>query len=287
MKIARIGSPGEERPALVLDEDHVAFLPTAWGDLTPAFWADNGLRRLSDLAASDDLDVSKRPRGVRVGAPVARPGQVVAIGLNYADHAAESNTPPPAEPIVFSKWAGSVCGPDDAIRLPPGAATADWEVELAVIIGSEARYLSDPAAASRCIAGWCLANDVSERTLQLERGGQWFKGKSAETFCPLGPWLVTPDELPDPRDGIALRTRLNGDVVQDGTTADMIFDIPFLIHHVSQFTVLEPGDVLLTGTPAGVGFGMSPQRFLKPGDELHLTASGLGEQRQRVEAAIV
>jgi len=217
--------------------------------------------------------------GLRIGAPIARPHQIVCIGLNYADHAAESGMPIPDEPIVFNKSPNTLVGPRDEIRIPRGSEKTDWEVELGVVIGSECRYLESPEEAWSRIAGLVVSNDVSEREFQLERGGQWVKGKSCETFNPCGPWLVTLDDIPDVRQ-LAMWLDINGERQQTGSTATMIFEVPFLVWYLSQFMVLEPGDLINTGTPPGVGMGKSPQRFLVAGDVVELGIEHLGAQRQ-------
>ena len=218
------------------------------------------------------------PAGVRIGAPVARPRNVLAIGLNYSQHAVETGVAIPTEPIFFMKATSAVSGPYDSIEIPRGSVKTDWEVELAVVIGRDARYLESPLAARDVVAGFCIANDLSERAFQLERGGQWSKGKSCETFLPLGPWLVTLDELADP-DNLSLTLDVNEKRRQTGNTGDMIFDVWFLVHYLSQFLTLEAGDVLITGTPPGVGMGCKPPEFLKAGDVVVLEIDGLGRQR--------
>lgn len=284
MKLLRIGPIGAERPAVLADDGVVHDAGSlAPDDFGARFFATDGIASVAEALAAGalpPLDVT----GQRVGAPVARPGKVICIGLNYADHAAESGMAPPPEPVVFFKAANTVVGPDDPVLLPIGGEKTDWEVEVGVVIGSQGRYLEDEAAAERSIAGYCVSNDVSERAFQLERGGQWVKGKSCESFNPLGPWLVTPDEVEDPA-ALRLRLDLNGERVQDGTTEDMVFGIPHLIWYLSQFMVLEPGDLINTGTPAGVGLGFDPPRFLREGDLLELAIDGLGTQRQVCERA--
>lgn len=233
--------------------------------------------RAADLPALPALDADER-----IGAPVSRIGHFIAIGLNYADHAAETGAKIPEEPIVFSKAPNSVSGPNDDIVLPRGSKKTDWECELAVIIGKSAEYVGEDEALDHVFA-YALCNDVSEREYQAERGGQWIKGKSAPTFGPLGPWMVTPDEIPDPQN-LDMFLDLNGERAQTGNTATMIFPVRFVISYLSQFMRLDPGDVITTGTPPGVGMGMKPQRFLKAGDKLHLGIAGLGEQHQNIVA---
>ncbi|MGC4109309.1 MAG: fumarylacetoacetate hydrolase family protein [Nocardioides sp.] len=251
-------------------------------DFDPDFFADGGLRRLAeaDLCGLPRLD----PEGVRFGACVSRPGKIVCIGLNYVDHAAEASMEIPDEPLTFLKAPSSLCGANDDLLLPIGGDQTDWEVELGVVIGSTARYLADEESALRCIAGLCISNDVSERGFQLERGGQWSKGKSAETFNPLGPYLVTLDEAPD-LDDLHLQLAVNGQVRQEASTKDMIFKVGEIIRYVSQFMVLEPGDVVNTGTPPGTGLGQDPHDYLVEGDLMEARVTGLGAQRQRVVRA--
>lgn len=247
-------------------------------DYTPAFFAGDGLERLRAAVAGGDLpevDLAAE----RIGACVSRPSKVICVGLNYRDHAAESGLAAPEEPVIFFKAPNTVVGPYDDVRIPRGSEKTDWEVELAIVIGAEGRYLADEQAALDIVAGYAVSHDVSERAFQLERGGQWVKGKSCETFNPLGPYLVTTDEVADVQ-SLALTLSLNGEKLQSGTTADMIFPVAHIVHYLSQFMVLEPGDVINTGTPAGVGMGQTPQRFLRAGDVTELEISGLGRQRQ-------
>ena len=237
----------------------------------------------SGFAALKDVDPQTLPlvaEGTRIGPPISFIGKFICIGLNYKDHAAESNMAIPEEPIIFMKATSAVCGPDDDVVLPPDAQKGDWEVELGVVIGRECRYVSE-ADAMRHVAGFCVINDLSERHYQLERGGQWDKGKGCDTFGPIGPYLVTPDEAGD-IDALGLWLELNGRRVQNGNTRNLIFGVPFLVHYVSRFMSLQPGDVISTGTPAGVGLGMKPQVWLKEGDTMRLGITGLGEQCQRV-----
>jgi 2-keto-4-pentenoate hydratase/2-oxohepta-3-ene-1,7-dioic acid hydratase in catechol pathway len=279
MKLLRLGPIGQEHPAVRADDGRIldanAIAPEDFG---PTFFARGGLDQLGAALSRGELP-EVDPTGQRLGAPIARPGKVVCIGLNYADHAAESGMALPDEPVVFFKASNTVVGPNDDVLLPIGGDKTDWEVELGVVIGSTARYLEDEAAAARVIAGYCVSNDVSERHFQLERGGQWVKGKSCETFNPLGPWLVTPDELGD-TGSLAMWLEVNGERVQDSTTAQMVFEVPYLIWYLSQFMVLEPGDLINTGTPAGVGLGFDPPRYLREGDAIELSIDGLGTNRQ-------
>ncbi|MEM1097163.1 MAG: fumarylacetoacetate hydrolase family protein [Planctomycetota bacterium] len=234
-----------------------------------------------DLASLPIIDGSA---SVAWRSPIGRPGKVVCIGLNYSDHAAEAGMAEPEEPIVFMKAANTVVGPHDPVVIPRGGDKTDWEVELGVVIGREAKYLPDEAAAAEVIAGYCVSHDVSERAFQLERGGQWTKGKSCDAFNPVGPWLVTPDEIDDVQN-LGLELTVNDKVMQRGNTSKMIFSVHHLVHYLSQFMTLEPGDLINTGTPPGVGMGMTPPRFLKPGDRVSLSIDGLGRQECVVEAA--
>jgi 2-keto-4-pentenoate hydratase/2-oxohepta-3-ene-1,7-dioic acid hydratase in catechol pathway len=283
MKLLRVGPPGQERPVSLLEDGSLVDLSPLTGDLDGAFLGSGGLERARAAVEQGDLPALDAD-GERIGPPVARPGKVVCIGLNYRDHAEETGAPLPAEPVVFLKAADTVVGPDDQVLIPRGSQKTDYEVELAVVIGRRARYLTAPEEADACIAGYAVANDVSEREFQLERGGQWDKGKSCETFSPLGPWLVTPDELGDPQ-RLGLRTWVNGELRQDGSTKDMVFGVRHLVWYLSQFMVLEPGDVIDTGTPAGVALGRPDQPYLRPGDLVELEVDGLGRQRQRFAQA--
>jgi 2-keto-4-pentenoate hydratase/2-oxohepta-3-ene-1,7-dioic acid hydratase in catechol pathway len=282
MKLMRIGPAGAERPA-VLDGDTVLDASAVVTDYDRGWWSDDGPARLAEAVAAGSLP-ELATDGLRIGAPVARPGKVVCIGLNYRDHAAETGAAIPAEPIVFMKGSDTVIGPEDTVLIPRASVKTDWEVELAVVIGRRTRYLDRPEDAWGVVGGYAVANDVSEREFQLERGGQWDKGKSCETFNPLGPWLVTPDEVADPHQ-LALGLSVNGEVRQDGTTADLIFGVDHVLWYLSQFMVLEPGDVINTGTPAGVAMGMPGQPYLREGDVMELWIEGLGRQRQQVGAA--
>jgi 2-keto-4-pentenoate hydratase/2-oxohepta-3-ene-1,7-dioic acid hydratase in catechol pathway len=277
MRLLRIGPAGAERPAVLVD-GVIRDVSSEVADYDAAFFAGGGLDHLRALGAAADGLPQVDP-GLRVGPPVARPGKVVCIGLNYADHAAESGAPLPAEPVVFMKDPSTVVGPYDDVRIPRTSLKTDWEVELGVVIGATARYLDGVEDAAAVIAGYCVSHDVSERHFQLERGGQWDKGKSCETFNPLGPWLVTADEVPDPQQ-LGLTLQVNGTQRQNGNTSNMIFPVQHIVYYLSQFMVLEPGDVVNTGTPAGVGMGMKPPTYLRAGDVVELAVDGLGAQRQ-------
>ena len=280
MKLVRFGPRGEERPGIVVADGAIKDCSAVVSDYDHAFFATGGLDRLR--AVADIRALPDAPAGVRLGAPVARPRNVFAIGLNYADHARETGAAIPAEPILFMKATTAVSGPHDPIRIPHGSTKTDWEVELGLVLGRDAHALESPAEARGVVAGFVLANDVSERAFQLERGGQWSKGKSCPTFLPLGPWLVTPDEIGDPQ-VLGLWLDVNGRRRQTGSTATMIFDVWTIVHYVSQFIQLEAGDVIITGTPPGVGMARTPPEFLRPGDVVELGIDGMGRQRSVCE----
>ncbi len=286
MKLLRVGTAGAERPAL-LDQDGTlrdlsGLVPDIDGDLL----ADEAaLDRIRAAAAGGELPVIDDAAGTRVGPPLARIGKIVCIGLNYHDHAAETGAAIPAEPIIFFKAPDTVVGPDDTVLVPRGSTKTDWEVELAVVIGRTARYLDSAEDGLAHVAGYAVAHDVSEREFQIERGGTWDKGKNCETFNPLGPWLVTADEVPDPQ-ALDLKLWVNGELKQDGTTAEQIFPVGEVVRYVSQFMTLYPGDVINTGTPAGVAMGQSePKPYLRSGDVVELEVEGLGRQRQELKDA--
>jgi 2-keto-4-pentenoate hydratase/2-oxohepta-3-ene-1,7-dioic acid hydratase in catechol pathway len=277
MKFARVGDIGSERVAVAHVDGTLRILPESFGDLDESFWSEGRVDETrAFLAANSDVDIVAS--SVRLGAPIAKSEKIICIGLNYRDHANETGATIPTEPIIFMKAPNCVIGPNDAILVPRGSAKTDWEVELGVVIGTRARYLPSPDVALSYVGGYCISHDVSEREFQLERGGQWDKGKSCETFNPLGPWLVTPDEIDDPQN-LGLRLSVNGVTRQDGSTRNMIFDVAYLIWYVSQFMVLEPGDLINTGTPAGVSLGHDDVPFLKAGDAVELSIDGLGSQR--------
>ncbi|MER7755017.1 fumarylacetoacetate hydrolase family protein [Kitasatospora sp. NPDC097643] len=278
MKLLRIGATGEEIPAVLAEDGRVFALSELTGDIDGEFLASGGIDRVRAALAEGSLPAVD-PAGLRIGAPVARPGKVVCIGLNYRDHAEETGAAVPERPVVFMKDPSTVVGPYDPVLIPRGSVKTDWEVELAVVIGREARYLADPGEAADCIAGYAISNDVSEREFQLEYSAQWDLGKSCESFNPLGPWLVTPDEAGDPR-ALGLQLAVNGEVRQDGDTKNMIFDVHYLVWYLSQYMVLRPGDVINTGTPAGVALGLPGTPYLREGDTVELSIDGLGTQRQ-------
>ena len=279
MKLVRFGAAGAEKPGLVDAAGGIRDLSQHIRDISGPELQPASIARLK---AIDPASLPLAPAGIRLGSPVARPWNFVAVGLNFTDHARETGSPIPSEPILFNKLGNCVVGPHDDVMLPRDAQKLDYEIEIAFVIGARARYVSE-ADAEKHIAGYTICNDVSERHFQVERKGQWMKGKCFETAGPLGPWLVTPDELPNVG-RLAMTTDINGERRQNGSTADMIFSCPKLLSYISQFMVLEPGDVVTTGTPAGVALGMKPPVWLKAGDEMRLAIEGLGEQRQRVVA---
>ncbi|MFG3056277.1 fumarylacetoacetate hydrolase family protein [Kitasatospora sp. NPDC048239] len=278
MKLLRIGPAGEEVPAALGDDGRVFALTGVTSDIDGTFLASGGIDRVRNALAADTLP-ELDPSDLRVGAPVARPGKVVCIGLNYRDHAEETGAAVPLRPVVFMKDPSTVVGPCDGVLIPRGSTKTDWEVELAVVIGREARYLDSPDQALAHVAGFAISNDVSEREFQLEYSGQWDLGKSCETFNPLGPWLVTSDEAGDPQ-ALGLRLAVNGETRQDGNTKNMIFDVAHVVWYLSQYMVLNPGDVINTGTPAGVALGLPGTPYLRAGDTVELSIDGLGTQRQ-------
>ncbi len=276
MKLIRFGNPGSEKPGVITNENQRTDLSSAFRDWDRKFFQDGGLEQLRRLDLSRFPPV---PESARWGSCVARPGKVICIGLNYSDHAAESGMPLPSEPIVFQKAANTVVGPYDPILIPRTSVKTDWEVELGLVIGKDCRYLNDANEAKEYIAGYCISNDVSERAFQLERGGQWTKGKSCDHFNPLGPYLSTADEIIDPHN-LKMNLWVNGVQMQNGNSRFMVFDCYFLIHYLSQFMTLEAGDLISTGTPPGVGMGMKPPTYLKSGDLVELSIEGLGKQKQ-------
>jgi 2,4-diketo-3-deoxy-L-fuconate hydrolase len=281
MKLFRFGRPGAEKPAVLFNNKKLDV--SGFGeDYNEAFFAGEGLIRLEKWLQKEAVNCPEVNAGERLGPPLGRPGKIICIGLNYRDHAAESNLPLPEEPIVFFKATSAIVGPNDDLIMPKGSEKTDWEVELAVVIGKRASYVSEEEA-PEFVAGYCLHNDYSERHFQLERGGQWVKGKSCDTFAPLGPYLVTPDEIEDVHK-LRLWLKVNGQTMQDGNSAELIFRIPFLISYLSQFMTLLPGDIISTGTPAGVGLGQKPPQYLKEGDVVELGIDGLGSSKQHVRA---
>ncbi len=281
MKLLRYGPPGQEKPGILQGEQR--FDVAAFGeDYNEAFFAGDGLRRLAEFVRANTGRLPEVAATERLGPPVARPSKIVCVGLNYSDHAHEMGLPTPAEPVVFLKATSALAGPFDEIVLPKNSLKTDWEVELAVVVGRRAAYVAE-AEALAYVAGYLLHNDVSERAFQLERGGTWDKGKGCDTFAPMGPVLATPDEIGDVHN-LRLWLTVNGQPKQDGCTANLIFNVPFIVAYVSQFMTLLPGDVISTGTPAGVGMGLRPPQYLRPGDVVELGIDGLGAARQVVRA---
>ena len=282
MYLMRIGPSDSERPVVRIDDTQYVDVADVVNDFDEAFFGSDGLTSLRDIVSERVASGQSRQFAEeRVGAPIARPHQILCIGLNYSDHAAETGQPVPSEPILFNKSPNTLVGPYDDVRIPRGSTKLDWEVELGVVIGRRTSYLDSVDDAHDAIAGFVVVNDVSERAFQTERGGQWTKGKSAETFNPAGPWLVTLDEIDDVRN-LAMWLNVNGVRRQDGSTSTMIFDPYFVVHYLSQFLVLEPGDLIDTGTPPGVGMGFDPPIWLQAGDVMELGIEGLGQQRQTV-----
>ncbi|WP_424932334.1 fumarylacetoacetate hydrolase family protein [Amaricoccus macauensis] len=279
MKLVRYGERGAEKPGLVDGEGRLRDLSAHVGDLAGDALHPEGLAAVAALDANTLPLVEGDPR---LGPPIAGTGKFICIGLNYADHAEESGMDVPPEPVIFMKATSAICGPNDPIIIPRGSEKTDWEVELAVVIGKPAKYVSEAEAMDH-VAGFAVTNDVSERAFQIERSGQWTKGKSCDNFGQIGPWLVTPDEVADPS-ALKMWLKVNGETMQDGSTATMVYKVPFLVHYLSQFMTLHPGDVISTGTPPGVGLGMKPPRYLKAGDVVELGIDGLGSQRQDVVA---
>ena len=280
MKLLRYGPIGAEKPGVLDDNGEIRDLSGIVDDIGPSTLSDRVLQKLRDADLSELSIVSGGPR---IGACVGNIGKMICIGLNYSDHAAETGATPPPEPIIFMKVNSAICGPNDDVRIPKTSEKTDWEVELGFVIGKEAKYVSEVNAMEH-VAGYCIVNDVSERSFQAERSGQWTKGKSCDTFGPTGPWMVTRDEILNPQN-LKMTLDVNGKRYQDGSTSTMIFGVEFLVHYLSQFFTLYPGDVISTGTPPGVGLGVKPNPvFLKPGDEMRLSIEGLGEQHQKCVA---
>jgi len=282
MKLIRFGEPGKERPGVILNDVTRLDVSVLVRNYDEAFFADDGLLRLEQWLKQNAASAPRVPQSVRLGPPIVRPSKIVCIGLNFRDHARESAMEIPKEPVIFFKSTTSLVGPNDNLIIPKNAYKVDWEVELAVVIGKKATYI-EREEALKYVAGYALHNDYSERVFQLERGGQWVKGKSADTFAPLGPFLATRDEIPD-TSRLGMWLKVNGAFRQRSSTSEMIFDVPTLVSYVSQFMTLLPGDVISTGTPAGVGLGMKPPQYLKQGDVVELGIDQLGESRQVVVA---
>jgi 2-keto-4-pentenoate hydratase/2-oxohepta-3-ene-1,7-dioic acid hydratase in catechol pathway len=279
MKLMRVGAPGAEKPALLDDTGTIRDLSDVVEDINGAALSSEGLTLIAGLDTSTLPAVQPN---TRIGPCVSGVGKMICIGLNYADHAEESGMAVPSEPVIFMKATSAICGPFDTVELPPGSQKSDWEVELGVVIGTHAKNIAVENAMSH-VAGYCVINDLSERAFQLEHQGQWVKGKSADTFGPIGPWLVTRDAVADPQ-ALGMWLDVNGHRYQDGSTRTMVYDVAFLVSYLSRFMSLQPGDIISTGTPPGVGMGQSPQRYLKDGDVMRLGIDGLGEQQQTVQA---
>ncbi|MCB0687395.1 MAG: fumarylacetoacetate hydrolase family protein [Saprospiraceae bacterium] len=282
MKLIRFGAVGKEKPGIVNKEGKQIDVSSFGEDYTPEFFASDGINRLAAWLNENAGTCPVVGEDQRLGPPIAQSGKLLCIGLNYAAHAKESGMEIPKSPVLFGKATSAICGPFDDVIIPKGSEKTDWEVELAVVIGKRANYVNESEALDY-IAGYMVHNDVSERAFQLEHGGQWIKGKSADTFAPLGPWLVTKDEVQDPNN-LHLWLKLNGEMLQDSTTSDFVFNIQHLVSYLSQYMSLMPGDIISTGTPAGVGLGLNPQRYLKPGDVMELGVEGLGISKQTAVA---
>lgn len=278
MKLIRFGEPGKEKPGIIDKNEKRKDVSAAFTDWNAAFFANDGLKKLDEYITATPVmpDVADT---IRWASPVARPGKVICIGLNYSDHAKESGMPIPEEPIIFQKASNTVVGPYDNIIIPKNSSKTDWEVELGIIIEKEARYLNSEKEAEDCIAGYCISHDVSERAFQLERGGQWTKGKSCDNFNPTGPFMLTRNEVKNVQD-LSMALFVNGEQMQKGNTGTMIFNCFHVVYYLSQFMTLEPGDLITTGTPPGVGMGMKPARYLRAGDVVELAIEGLGSQKQ-------
>jgi 2-keto-4-pentenoate hydratase/2-oxohepta-3-ene-1,7-dioic acid hydratase in catechol pathway len=282
MKLIRFGALGKEKPGVQLQEGTRLDVSRFIQDYDEAFFGTGGIEKLKVWLEKNKDHCPKVPDTVRLGAPMARPSKIICVGLNYAKHAEESGMEPPKEPVLFFKASSAIVGPYDDIRLPKGSTKTDWEVELAIVVGKKASYVSESEALTH-VAGYVLHNDVSERAFQIERSGQWVKGKSCDTFAPLGPYIATADEIKDPNN-LRLWLKLNGKRVQDSSTSDFIFNIQQVISYISQFMTLLPGDIISTGTPSGVGLGFDPPTYLTPGDEVELAVEGLGVSKQKVVA---
>lgn len=281
MKLFRFGEKDQERTGVIFQQRKLD-VTTFGEDYNEQFFQSNGLERLKDFVEENEQVLPIVADGYRLGSPVARPSKIICIGLNFKDHAIESGAQIPAEPIVFFKSTTAICGPNDDLIMPKGSEKTDWEVEIAVVIRKKASYVEEDKA-MEYVAGYLLHNDYSERAFQLERGGQWVKGKSCDTFAPLGPYLVTKDEIKDVHN-LPMWLKVNGEMLQNSSTSEMIFTIPFIVHYLSQFMTLLPGDIITTGTPAGVGLGFKPPRYLKEGDIVELGIEGLGSSTQNVKA---
>jgi 2-keto-4-pentenoate hydratase/2-oxohepta-3-ene-1,7-dioic acid hydratase in catechol pathway len=283
MKILRHGPVGEERPGIVDPEGIARDISNFSRDFDQQFFDEGGIENLESLTPTNIQSFPAIDENTRLGSPLKNPSKIICVGLNYAKHAAESGMPVPEEPVLFFKATSAICGPFDPVIIPRKSKKTDWEVELGVVIGRKASYVTLEEA-MEYVAGYVLHNDYSEREFQLERSGQWVKGKSCDTFAPLGPWIVTKSEIPDPHN-LRLWLKVNDELLQNSSTSDFVFGIPYLVHYISQFMTLLPGDIISTGTPSGVGLGFDPPRFLSPGDVVELGIDGLGVSRQVAKAA--
>ena len=277
MKLIRYGEPGQEKPGVIIDDKKYGLTNFA-GDYDQAFFGGDGLKRLSSYIAANKNELFPLPDNIRLAPPVANPSKIVCIGLNFEDHARETNAPIPKEPIIFFKSTTALAGPNDDVIIPKNSVKTDWEVELAFVIGKKASYVELGDALGH-VAGYCLHNDYSEREFQIERGGQWDKGKGCDTFAPVGPFIATPDEISDVNN-LKMWLKVNGETMRNGNTSTMIFNVPFLVHYISQFMTLLPGDIVSTGTPPGVALGMKVPQYLKHGDIVELGIEGLGSSKQ-------
>ena len=282
MKLIRFGKQGEEKPGILLSNDEKIDVSSFVSDYDEKFFESGGLVSLKDWLNENESSAPRLDDSIRLGSPIARPSKIICIGLNFKDHAAESGFDAPDEPLIFGKATSAICGPYDNIIIPRGSEQTDWEVELGVVIGKKTSYV-DQDQASDHVGGYVLHNDVSERAFQKDRGGQWIKGKSADTFAPMGPFMATPDEIDNISD-MRMWLNVNGENMQDGNTSNLIFSVDHVVSYLSQFMTLLPGDVISTGTPAGVGMGMNPEKYLKPGDVVELGIDGLGSSKQNVVA---
>ena len=282
MKLIRFGKQGEEKPGILLSNDEKIDASSFVSDYDEKFFGSGGLISLKDWLSENEASAPRLDDNVRIGSPIARPSKIICIGLNFKDHAAESGFDAPEEPLIFGKATSAICGPYDNIIIPRGSEQTDWEVELGVVIGKKTSYVDQDQALEH-VGGYVLHNDVSERAFQKDRGGQWIKGKSADTFAPMGPFMATPDEIDNISD-MRMWLNVNGENMQDGNTSNLIFSVDHVVSYLSQFMTLLPGDVISTGTPAGVGMGMNPEKYLKPGDVVELGIDGLGSSKQNVVA---
>ena len=282
MKLIRFGKQGEEKPGILLSNDEKIDVSSFVSDYDEKFFESGGLVNLKDWLNENESSAPRLDDSIRLGSPIARPSKIICIGLNFKDHAAESGFDAPDEPLIFGKATSAICGPYDNIIIPRGSEQTDWEVELGVVIGKKTSYVGQDQALDH-VGGYVLHNDVSERAFQKDRGGQWIKGKSADTFAPMGPFMATPDEIDNISD-MRMWLNVNGENMQDGNTSNLIFSVDHVVSYLSQFMTLLPGDVISTGTPAGVGMGMNPEKYLKPGDVVELGIDGLGSSKQNVVA---